>query len=64
VTVTITPRSLFKTSSQTKYLSRVGWHSAELPNMDMMGEINGTVSEKRSVGCSGGKGQEHSAVFL
>jgi len=64
VTVTITPRLLFKTSSHTKYLSRVDWSSAEPPNMDMMGEINGTVREKLSTGISGGKGQKHSAIFL
>jgi hypothetical protein len=32
--------------------------------MDMMGEIYGTVSEKWSAGWSGGKGEQHSAIFL
>jgi hypothetical protein len=64
VTVINLPRPLFKTSCHVTYLNRCGWSSAEPPNMDMMGEIYGTVSEKWSAGWSSGKGEQHSAIFL
>jgi len=63
-TAIIIPRLLFKTSSHTKYLSVVGWPSAEPLNMDMMGEIYGTVSDKWSASWACGKVKQHSAVFL